>query len=72
MQYARLDKNLTKLGFSKGMADSNLSWKETDDGLMILVIFVDDIIFGGDDSESDKFSKEMKNKFEMGMIGEMK
>ena len=39
---------------------------------MILVIFVYDIIFGGDDDESDKFAEEMKKKFEMSMIGEMK
>ena len=36
--YARLDKHLTKLGFSKGMEDNNLYWKEIDGGLMILVI----------------------------------
>ena len=39
---------------------------------MILVIFVDDIIFGGNDDESDKFAEEMKKEFEMSMIGEMK
>ena len=38
---------------------------------MILVIFVDDIIFGRNDDESDKFAKEMKKEFEMSMIGEM-
>ena len=38
--YARLDKHLTKLGYRKGMEDSNLYWKEIDDGLMILVIFL--------------------------------
>ena len=70
--YARLDKHLTKLGYSKGMTDSNLYWKEIDDGLMILVIFVDDIIFGRDDKESEKFAEEMKREFEMSMIGEMK
>ena len=32
---------------------------------MILVIFVDDIIFGGNDEESEKFPKEMKKLFEM-------
>ena len=56
--YEMLDKNLTKLGYSKGMADSNLYWKELDDCLMILVIFFDDIIFGGNDDESDKFVKK--------------
>ena len=39
---------------------------------MILLIFIDDIIFGGNDDESDKFAKEMKKEFEMSMIGEMK
>ena len=61
--YARLDKHLTKLGYSKGMVDSNLYWKGIDDGLIILVIFVDDIIFGGNDNESDKFVEEMKKEF---------
>ena len=37
--YARLDKHLTNFGYSKGMADSDLYWKEIDDGLMIFVIF---------------------------------
>ena len=54
------------------MANSNLYWKEPDDGLMTLVIFFDDIIFGGNDDESDKFVEEMKKEFEMSMIGEMK
>ena len=58
--YAKLDKHLTKLGYNKGMADSNLYWKETDDGLMILIILVDDIIFGGNDEERKKFLVEMK------------
>ena len=37
-----------------------------------MVIFVDDIIFGGNDDESEKFAEEMKKEFEMSMIGEMK
>ena len=42
------------------------------DGIIfIIVIFVDDIIFGGSDKESDKFDEEMKNEFEISMIGEM-
>ena len=50
------------------MEDRNLYWKEIDDGLMILVIFVDDIIFGGNYEESEKFVEEMKKEFEMSMI----
>ena len=39
--------------------------------LLIILIFVDDIIFRGNDHASDKFVEEMKNGFEMSMIGEM-
>ena len=62
---------MAKLGCSTGMADNNLYWKEIDDGLMILVIFVDDIIFGGNDEASAKFLEDLKNEFETSMIGEM-
>ena len=46
--------------------------KKIVDDLMILVIFFDDIIFGGNDKESEKFAEEMKKEFEMSMIREMK
>ena len=39
---------------------------------MIIVIFVDDIIFRRNDQASAKFPKKMKNEFEMRMIGEMR
>ena len=42
------------------------------EGLLIILVFVDGIIFGGSDEASEKFSKEMKNDFEMSMISEMK
>ena len=42
------------------------------EGLLIIIVFVDEIIFGGSDEDSEKFSKEMKNHFEMSMISEMK
>ena len=63
---------MAKLGFAKGMTDCNLYLKEIENGLLIIVIFVNDIIFEGNDEEIDKFSEEMKNEFEMSMIGEMK
>ena len=46
--------------------------KEKEDGLLIIIVFVDDIIFGGNDEASDKFLEDIKNEFEMSMIGEMK
>lgn len=62
---------MEKLGFAKGMTDNNLYSKEVENGLLVILIFVYDIFFGGNDKESDNFLKEMKNKFEMSMIGEM-
>ena len=61
-----------KHGFAKDTWDNNLYFKEIENGLLIIVIFVDDIIFGGNDEANGKFSKEMKNEFEMSMIGEIK
>ena len=53
--YERLDKYLAKLGFSKGIVDSNLYLKEIKYGLLIIIVFVDDIIFGGDNEVSKFF-----------------
>ena len=69
--YASLDIYLAKVGFAKGMANSNLYLKEIENDFLIIVIFFDDIIFGGNDKVSDKFSEQMKNELEMSMIGEM-
>ena len=71
-QYAQLDNYLAKLGFSKGTTYSNFYLKEIENGLHIIVIFYNEIIFGGNDEASDNFSKEMKNDFKMSMVGEMK
>ena len=57
--YARLDKYLAKLGFAKGTTKSNLYLKEIEDGLLIIIVFVDDIIFSGNDEASNKFSEDM-------------
>ena len=70
--YERLDKYLAKLGFSKGTVNNNLYLKEIENSLLIIIVFVDDIIFGGDGEASNKFSEDMKNEYEMSMIGEMK
>ena len=70
--YARLDSYLAKLGFDKGMEDNNLCLKEVENGLLIIVIFIDDIIFGSNEEAIDKFTKEMNNEFGVSMIEKMK
>lgn len=39
--------------------------------LVIVVIYVDDIIFGGNDGVCQRFIEEMYKVFEMSMIGEL-
>jgi len=47
--YYRLDKYLHQQGFSKRSADINLYIKVENDKLLILVVYVDDIIFGSNE-----------------------
>ena len=61
-----------KVGFAKGTTYANLYLKEIEKVLLTIVIFVDAIIFGGNGEASDQFFEEVKNEFEMSMIGEMK
>jgi hypothetical protein len=70
--YSRLDKYLHQQGFSKGSADSNLYTKTENDKLLIVVVYVDDIIFGSnEESMSQKFASDMQQEFEMSLLGEL-
>ena len=41
-------------------------------GILLSKIFVDDIIFGGQDALCENFANQMKQEFEMSMSGEIK
>ena len=70
--YSRLDKYLHDKGFKKGIVDNNLYIKSEADDLLIVLIYVDDIIFGSTSAHSIQwFANAMKSEFEMSMIGEM-
>ena len=70
--YYRLDKYLHQQGFSKGSVDSNLYIKIENDKLLILVVYVDDIIFGSnEESMSQSFALVMQKEFEMSLLGEL-
>jgi hypothetical protein len=43
--YSRLDKYLQQEGFRKGSADINLYIKVTQDNILLIEVYVDDIIF---------------------------
>ena len=52
---------------------SNLYMKvDKDKGILISEIFVDDIIFGGQDALCKDFANQIKKEFEMSMFGEIK
>jgi hypothetical protein len=70
--YSRLDKYLQHAWFRKGSAHNNLYIKVTQDSILLIEFYVDDIIFGSiDDRLSQKFAKDMHNEFEMSLLGEL-
>jgi hypothetical protein len=70
--YYRLDKFLQDKGFKKGMVDNNIYIKSEGDDLLVVLVYVDDIIFGcTNDSFVQWFSNSMQIDFEMSMIGEL-
>jgi hypothetical protein len=70
--YSRLDKYLQQVGLRKVSADNNLYIKVTQDIILLIEVYVDDIIFGSiDDKLSWKFAKDVKNEFEMSLLGEL-
>jgi hypothetical protein len=70
--YYRLDKFIQEKGFKKGTVDNNLYIKSKGDNLLIVLVYVDDIIFGcTNESSVQWFSNSMQIEFEMSMIGEL-
>jgi hypothetical protein len=47
--YSRLDKYLQQVGFKKGSEDNNLYIKVSQDSILLIEVYVDDIILGSDD-----------------------
>eukprot|EP00253_Pinus_taeda_P024832 PITA_24832 len=70
--YYCLDKYLHQQGFTKGYADNNLYIKIENDKLLIIIVYVDDIIFGSnEESMSHNFALVMQQEFEMSLLGEL-
>jgi hypothetical protein len=70
--YSRLDKYLQQQGFKRGTIDNNIYIKIDNAEMLIIVVYVDDIIFGSNiDEMSQKFAEEMQKEFEMSMLGEL-
>jgi hypothetical protein len=70
--YSRLDNYLKHANFIKVSADINLYIKVTQDSILLIEVYVDDIIFGSiDDKLSHKFAKDTHNEFEMSLLREL-
>jgi hypothetical protein len=70
--YERLATYLLARGFIRGHTNRTLFIRNQGNHKLIAQIYVDDIIFGATlDSQANEFSEEMKQEFEMCMIGEL-
>ena len=70
--FSRLEKYLQKQGYRRGAVNNNLYIKFENKNMIIVVVYVDDIIFGIDlQILSVKFASEMKKEFEMSTLGEL-
>jgi len=63
--YERIDNYLSKLGYSKNEANSNIYFKTTNDGMVILVLYVHDLLITGDDNLIEKCKQDLIAEFEM-------
>ena len=70
--YDRLTNYLLDRGFQRGYANWTLFVKKDENYLLVAQVYVNDIMFGATiNACAIKFSKEMKNEFEMSMVGEL-
>ena len=71
-QYYRLDNYLQDKGFKRGTIDINLYIKTKGNDFLIVLVYVDDIIFGSNNASLIQwFASTMQSEFEMSMIGEL-
>ena len=57
--YGRIDGFMMILGFTKSKANSNLYFKVDDDGIMIFLLYVDDLFLIGEDTPIIECKKKL-------------
>ena len=68
----RLEKFLQDKRFKKGIVDSNLYINSEGGDLLVVLVYVNDIIFGcTNDPSIQWFANSMQTEFEMSMIGKL-
>jgi hypothetical protein len=69
--YAKINNYLMRLGFSKSHADPNLYYKVVKNAPVILLLYVDDLFFTGEESLIIQCKKELAYEFDMKDLGLM-
>ena len=70
--YERFSTFLIKNNFKRGLVNTTLFTKNSNDNLLVVQVFVDDIIFGSTNEQMCKdFSLLMQDEFEMSIMGKL-
>jgi hypothetical protein len=71
--HGELSKSLKKIAFKMSKADSSLYVKKINDCIVVILIYIDDLIIGGDSMEEiSKLKKNLEMQFHMKDLGELR
>jgi hypothetical protein len=69
----KIAESLVTIGFRMSDADHSLYVRKSDEGIVVITIYVDDLIVGGDnEKEVEHVKRLLKQKFDMKDLGELK
>jgi hypothetical protein len=68
----KIAKYLVTIGFRMSNANHSLYVRKSDEGIVVITIYVDDLIVGGDNEKEVEHVKSLKQKFDMKDLGELK
>lgn len=63
---------LLELGFKRSSADTCIYVRNTEEGYIIVGLYVDDFIYGGTNLALDRFESEMQKRFQVKLLGPCK
>jgi hypothetical protein len=69
--YGRIDSFMMSLGFTKSKYDPKLEFKIENDGIVILLLYVDDLFLTGEENHIVDCKKKLSTEFKMKDLGPM-
>jgi Reverse transcriptase (RNA-dependent DNA polymerase) len=71
--YGKLSSTLIKIGYEKCMADSSLFVKRSNKGIIVILIYVDDLVITGSDMKGiEELKQHLNRKFDIKDLGNLK